>query len=323
MLKKKQLKKMLTELGYSGSILDKNFEALLSIANGGGSGGGTTYTYKFPLSVNDRNEVSINLAGYVTTTTLNSALKNYTATNLLGNEFRNAVENNASLQNAIKDVALPSILAGTGVTVNYNNTSRILTISATGGSGGSGGGSIPSADAFVFRERITGVNWTINSGSNAFFNFTGEFATQGVVDQDSNFLTGNNPFFIYDSATQSLKMRQDIVNEHIEFLISCRASYNGGSGSEFAFALCRPSVGSNVSSGIIETSIRTQGQNVQSTQTRKNGLNINTRLLSTPAGADPFQTEGFKLGFFNYSTSTDITITDVTLTIVMLNRIKF
>lgn len=215
------------------------------------------------------------------------------------------------------------LVAGANITLTEDPTTKIVTIDSSGGGGGGGGGSISSTDAFIFRERISGVNWTINAGSNTFFNFTDEFATQGVVDQDTNFLTGVNPYFIYDSTAQALKMRTNIVNEHIEFLISCRVSYNGGSGSEFAFVLARPTVSSNTSTGIIETSIRTQGQNVQSTQTRSNGLNINTRLLRTSAGTDPFQTEGFKLGFFNYSTSTAITITDATLTIVMLNRIKF
>jgi len=227
---------------------------------------------------------------------------------------------NIAVNHIIKAKHNPStaynLVAGTGISITTNEVDKTATISGSGGS-------TPAASSFIFRERISGVNWTINAGSNSFFNFTDEFATQGVVDQDTNFLTGANPYFIYDSTAQALKMRTNIVNEHIEFLISCRVSYNGGSGSEFAFVLARPTVSSNTSTGIIETSIRTQGQNVQSTQTRSNGLNINTRLLRTSAGTDPFQTEGFKLGFFNYSTSTAITITDATLTIVMLNRIKF
>lgn len=136
MVKTVDLKKFLIQLGYNGKSLDKTLEALLSLGGGGG-GGGTTFTFQSPLSVDGSNNVSINLSGYVNTTTLNAVLDNYTATDLLGNEFRNAVLNNTSLQNAIKDATLASIVGEGDITVNYNNATKQATISYNG-SGGSG-----------------------------------------------------------------------------------------------------------------------------------------------------------------------------------------
>lgn len=214
------------------------------------------------------------------------------------------------------------LAAGTNITLNEDPATKIVTISSTTGGGGGGGGSsnLPSDTLFSFRERIGSINWTINGGSNTFFNFTDEFFTQAIVDEDFNFLTGTNPYFIYDSVGQKLLMRSNLTNQRIKFKITLRVSYNGGAGSEFAFVLARPSLTTNNSvTNTIGVQKATQGQNIQSTQVIKHELTLFTTLLPTTGGTDPFQTEGFKLGFFNYSTNTAITITDAQLVIEQIN----
>lgn len=205
------------------------------------------------------------------------------------------------------------LAAGTNITLNEDPATKIVTISSTGGS-------LQSSTLFSFRERIGSINWTINGGSNTFFNFTDEFFTQAIVDEDFNFLTGANPYFTYDSVGQKLLMRSNLTNQRIKFKITLRASYNGGAGSEFAFVLARPSLTTNNSvTNTIGVQKATQGQNIQSTQVIKHELTLFTTLLPTTGGTDPFQTEGFKLGFFNYSTSTSITITDAQLVVEQIN----
>lgn len=224
-------------------------------------------------------------------------------------------------------ISIPQILpsrflaAGNNITLDEDPTTKTLTISSTGGGGGGGGSSnLPSDTLFSFRERRVNTNWTINGGSNTFFNFTDEFFTQAIVDEDFNFLTGANPYFIYNSVEQKLLMRSNLTNQRIKFKITLRVSYNGGAGSEFGFVLGRPSLTTNTSiTNTIEVVKTTQGQNIQSSQPIKVALTLFTTLLPTTGGTDPFQTEGFKLGFFNYSTSTPITITDAQLVIEQIN----
>jgi hypothetical protein len=173
---------------------------------------------------------------------------------------------------------------------------------------------------FLYQHQLTGINIVINSSSNAFNNLTDNFFASVTPNRNINFVNVPNSYFTYDSANQILKMNASIVNQYIKFIVSLRVSYNGGQGAEFAFVLGRPTLSqNNDTTNIIEMIKSTQGQNAQSTQVIKQGFNINTRMFATTNGTDNFQTEGFKIGFFNYSTSTPITITAAQLTIESLN----
>ena len=174
---------------------------------------------------------------------------------------------------------------------------------------------------FFYQHNLTNQNIPINSGSNSITNLTDNFFNIAQADRNIRFI-GADGYFEYDntSPNQKLKIKNTILNQHIEFIVSLRVSFNGNAGGQFAIILGRPPLAlNNDTTNIIEQLMITQGQNVQSSQPIKAGFTFNTRLFSTSNASDNFQTDGFKICAANYSTNTGIVFTGLQLTIASIN----
>lgn len=150
----------------------------------------------------------------------------------------------------------------------------------------------------AFSRNLTGVNITINAGSNTPSNITDDiFANVTIPTSFAN-------VFTYSSGV--LLIKNTIRDTEINFDVAVGLSYNGGQSSQFEVRI----VNASTSAKIVADQF-TQSTNLQSTQPQKITKILPMRLPANALGNDYTQTVGFRIEVIQMSTAVGVTITGI------------